>query len=177
MSVPNTVPGSPTGATGPQRGRQRDLVDALRSERRQLDELYGALQRQRRAVAEEDIEGVEAAVRDVQRILLTLGEALRRRRSLITLITGTEDSDLEALVASVGASSSELRDTALGLIHAARVVSGELQTTRILLQGAIEMGDRHLKTISGAEDPESLYRPADDPRTQRHRALLVDRQV
>jgi len=155
--------------------RAAALVSALKSERSLLTDLHQTLLRQRAAVAEEDIDGVETGVRDVQRILLTLNEALTRRRSLIGLLTGSEATDLSALSSVLDAPDREIEEVAVQLLEAARVVAAELETTRTLLRGAIATGDHYLKTMAGAEDAESLYRP--ETHQQRQKALLVDRQV
>ena len=175
MSAPHTVPGSFDSA--PDEVRAAALVDALGSESRLLGDLHQALLRQRAAVAGEDIEGVEEGVREVQRILLTLNEALTRRRSLIGLLTGSETTDLGALGAALERPNRDIEERAEQLVEAAHVVAGELETTRTLLRGAIATGDHYLRTMTGAEDAESLYRPVDETRQQRQKALLVDRQV
>jgi hypothetical protein len=70
------VPVTPTGAT------VAALADALRSEARLLGDLVNIMHLQRASVARDDIDGVDDSVFATHRILVTLGEARRRRRSL-----------------------------------------------------------------------------------------------
>src|SRR5690242_5899551 len=51
------------------------LLDALRSERKLLDELVSTLRRQRSAVGTDDLQAVDDSVFATHRILATLGQA------------------------------------------------------------------------------------------------------
>ncbi|HEX7241884.1 MAG TPA: hypothetical protein VF263_16500, partial [Longimicrobiaceae bacterium] len=75
----------------PSRASLDALVDALASERRLLDELVAIMRRQRSAVGVDDLEGVDDSVFATHRVLLTLNEARRRRRSLYTLLGDPEE--------------------------------------------------------------------------------------
>lgn len=174
MSAPHAVPGS--FESGPDASRVSELLAGLRLERDLLGDLHAALLRQRTAVGEEDIDGVEQSVRDVQRLLLTLNEALERRRSLIGLLTGSETTDLSAL-SGMRHPPARLQALVEQLREIADSVASELKTARTLLRGAIATGDHYLRTMTGEEDAESLYGRAQEGRPPRKKALLLDRQV
>ncbi len=178
MSAPHAVPGSLSSG-----GRASDeaqsieaLVQALHGERCQLDDLFRALERQRAAISANDIDGIEASVREVQSILLTLGEALTRRRHLTELITGEEGVELDHLSAELAGKHPRVEVAIRELVAVARVVDAELDSTRALLRSAIATGDHYLRTMSGEDDREALYRrPADAE--ARGRSVLFDRQA
>ena len=73
------------------------LTDALVTERRLLDELIGVMRRQRAAVGKDDLQTVDDSVFSTHRVLVTLGEARRRRRNLNTLIGQQEDLAIHSL--------------------------------------------------------------------------------
>ncbi|HEU4629165.1 MAG TPA: hypothetical protein VFS08_05445, partial [Gemmatimonadaceae bacterium] len=54
------------------------LVDAHHSERKLIEDLASIMRRQRSAVAEDDLQGVDDSVFATHRVLVTLGEARRR---------------------------------------------------------------------------------------------------
>ena len=117
---------------------ERALIGALRSERAMLEDLLVALRRQRSAVAADDLEVVESSVQDVHRILMTLTEALTRRRALLAILTGSDQTKLhEVKVSRMDGAHRELSEVTDDLISAARVVALELGTTRTMLRGAI----------------------------------------
>ena len=78
------------------------LTDALATERRLLDELIGVMRRQRAAVGDDDLQSVDDSVFATHRVLVTLNEARRRRRSLNTLIGQREDLGIHALDDALG---------------------------------------------------------------------------
>jgi hypothetical protein len=71
------------------------LTDALRTERRLLDELIQVMRRQRAAVGKDDLQAVDDSVFSTHRVLVTLSEARRRRRNLNTLIGQHEDLGIQ----------------------------------------------------------------------------------
>ena len=73
------------------------LANAVTAEVRLLEDLIGVMRKQRSSVAVDDLQGVDDSVFATHRILVTLGEARRQRRSLGRLIAGTEDLGLRAL--------------------------------------------------------------------------------
>ena len=91
-------------------------------------------------------------------------------------MTGSEETDLDDLAKSGGIDHDGIARSAQNLLDAAGTVSEELDTTRTLLRGVIANGDHYMKTMTGVEDPKSLYGP-DDSRQRRQRTQLVDHQI
>jgi len=111
------------------------LADTLRTEVWLLDELAAILRRQREALALSDLEGVDECVYAAQRVLLTLGEARRRRRSLVGVIAGSEDVPVEALDGWWrGRSTPRLRELAREVREAADRLSQDVALNRRVLQ-------------------------------------------
>jgi len=153
------------------------LLAALNTERKLMDELLAALQRQRDAVSDNDIDGIEACVADVHRTLLTLSEALKCRRTMVGLISGSEDTPLSEMHRWIDPSNGLVDQTVRGLTTAARTVARELVTTRAMLQGAIAEGDAYLKTLAGAELEGSVYKRSEGESAARNHAVLIDQQI
>jgi hypothetical protein len=65
------------------------LAGAITAEVRLLEDLTSVMRKQRASVAAEDLQGVDDSVFATHRILVTLGEARRQRRSLGALVAGT----------------------------------------------------------------------------------------
>jgi len=116
------------------------LSEALATERRLIDELLAVIRRQRTAVAEDDLRGIEDSMFATHRLLVTLSEAKCRRRTLNTLLGQSEDVGILALDRVLGARmTAELRAERDGLHQAARTLSREVAVNRELLRDA--MGD------------------------------------
>ncbi|MGH7623304.1 MAG: flagellar export chaperone FlgN [Gemmatimonadaceae bacterium] len=116
------------------------LAEALATERRLIDELLSVIRRQRAAVADDDLRGIEDSMFATHRLLVTLSEAKCRRRTLNTLLGQPEDIGILALDRVLGARmTTGLREQRDGLHQAARTLSREVAVNRELLRGA--MGD------------------------------------
>jgi len=116
------------------------LSEALATERRLIDELLAVIRRQRTAVADDDLRGIEDSMFATHRLLVTLSEAKCRRRTLNTLLGQSEDVGILALDRVLGARmTAELRAERDGLHQAARTLSREVAVNRELLRDA--MGD------------------------------------
>lgn len=152
------------------------LVDAHLSERRLLDELVAIMRRQRAAVAADDLQGVDDSVFATHRVLVTLGEARRRRRSLNTLIGGADELDSQALADALGGDvPPTLRDAREALRVAAGTLAGEVEVNRRILREAMATGDEYMRRLvsSGAPArPDYAPTPA-EPRG----GALLDRRV
>jgi len=77
------------------------LSDVLGTEQRLLEELMLVMRKQRAAVAADDLEALDDSVFATYRVLATLGEARRRRKSVNRLLGGAEDmnvNDLEEIL-------------------------------------------------------------------------------
>lgn len=157
------------------------LVDNLLSETRLIDELSGLMRRQRTAVAGDDLQAVDDSVYGTQRVLLTLGEARRRRRSLNRLIGNSEELGLRALEDALGSMMTDsVRHARDGLQAAALTLSQEVDVNRRVLKEALAAGDEYVRTLFGAPEPLRLYTagatgaPSTDERTG---GLLINRQA
>jgi hypothetical protein len=174
-----------TAATmaAPARGNTAPAVDALakavNAEVRLLEDLIGVMRRQRSSVAADDLQGVDDSVFATHRILVTLGEARRQRRSLGRLIGGSEDLGLRALDDVLGdRMTPELRDARDGLRAAALTLSREVETNRRVLRGALSTGGDLMLGLSASNEPEATYRPESrNAEATASGGRLIDRQV
>lgn len=152
------------------------LADALRSERRLLDELVAIMRRQRASVAADDLQAVDDSVFATHRVLLTLNEARRRRRSLNLLLGGSEEMDVRELEAVLGpAMTAPLREALDGLRAAAVVLSREVEVNRRVLRQALAAGDDYVRALCGGPDSRPLYAPEGSaPRDEPRGGFLLD---
>jgi hypothetical protein len=114
------------------------LVDALRSEARLLGDLGALMRRQRDAVSRDDLDAVDDSVFGTHRILLTLSEARRRRRSINHMLGEGDDLSIGALDDFfAGAIPRDVRTAADQLSEAARTLQREVEVNRRILRRAI----------------------------------------
>ena len=152
------------------------LVDAHLSERRLLEELIAIMRRQRDAVAADDLQGVDDSVFATHRILVTLGEARRRRRSLNTIIGGADELDAQALADALGGTVPPLLQEAREALRvAAGTLAAEVEVNRRILREAMATGDDYMRRLVGADAARPDYAPAaaQEPRG----GSLLDRRV
>jgi hypothetical protein len=169
-------------AVVPQGSASPPIVDALASaitaEVRLLEDLVGVMRRQRSSVAADDLQGVDDSVFATHRILVTLGEARRQRRSLGKLIANTEDLGLRTLDNVLGERMTDnLRDARDGLRAAALTLSREVEINRKLLRSALSTGGEMMRGLYSAPEPAATYRPEAAVEAERSGGLLIDRQV
>ena len=163
-SVPVRVGSSPAATVAA-------LVDAHLSERRLLEELIAIMRRQRDAVAADDLQGVDDSVFATHRILVTLGEARRRRRSLNTILGGADELDARALADAFGGTVPEaLQEAREALRVAAGTLAGEVDVNRRILRDAMATGDEYMRRLVGAG---AAGTPGQEPRG----GSLLDRRV
>jgi hypothetical protein len=122
------------------------LADTLASESRLLCDLETSLRKQREAVATDDLQGMEEAVYATHRILMTLSEARRRRRSLDEVLStrGT------VLPADLLATRERLRE-------AAHSLAAEVDALRQILHEALASGEEQIRTLYGGAEPRAFY--------------------
>jgi hypothetical protein len=134
------------------------LVDALGSEYRLIEELIVIMRRQREAVGRDDLQGVDDSVYAIQRVLFTLGEARKRRRTLNKKLGTAEDLALRDLEAVLGPMlSPELVRAREALQHAARTLSQEVAVNRRVLREALAAGDDYVRMLYGAPERATAY--------------------
>lgn len=153
------------------------LEDAMRTERRLLDGLIDVLDRQRSAVATDDLVLLDDSVFAAQRVLLTLGEARRRRRTLLGIVTGEEGLHLVELEEAIGPEvTASLRAARDELRGAARRLAAAIERNRVVLGGALSAGDHLIRLLCGAPDKPAAY-GASGHDAQAGGTLLIDTQA
>lgn len=155
------------------------LTQSLRTEERLLRELLQVLRDQREGVATADLDRVNSSAFAAHRVLRTMGEARRRRRTLLGALAGAEDVPLGDLEVTLGARcTDELCAARDRVIEVARAVSREISLNRRLLQSALRAGDEHLRALLGGATASLGYDAAAQPVSDvRGHGILIDRQV
>lgn len=160
--------------------RTPELVGVLAAERKLIDDLASVLRQQREAVSHDDITAIDDSVFSAQRILLTLSQARTRRRTLLHVITGSEEvalGDFEGLLGPAATHTVlEARDA---LQASAQNMAHELQMNRRVLSGAIDAGDQLLRTLTGGNQKPTSYtpRPPSGDDGSGASGFLIDTQV
>lgn len=127
------------------------LTEALVAERKLIGELTDVMLRQRSAVSADDLQGVDDSVFATHRLLLTLGEARRRRRGINTLLGWREDAGVKQLEDLLGdAMSPRLRTERDQLQAAARHLSREIEINRRVLREALANNEAFVRVVCGA---------------------------
>jgi hypothetical protein len=154
------------------------LTDALLTERRLLDELISVMRRQRSAVGDDNLQAVDDSVFATHRVLVTLNEARRRRRSLNTLIGQREDMGIHALDEALGPRMTPaLREARDELHEAARALSREVALNRRILREALASGDAYARTLAGAESSPVYATKQTPPQVRSQANSLLDRRI
>jgi len=159
---------------------QSALTELFRTESRLLQELLRVMERQREAVGKDDLEVVEETVFAIHRVLHTLGEAQRRRRSINRNLGEREDLSLRDLEAALGSSlTPELRDARDELEGLAHRLAREVDVNRRILRGALASGEDLVRNLRAAPQVNRVSYSASahsaDP--EHSGALIVDRVV
>lgn len=136
----------------------KSLGDALQSERRLIDELIAIMRQQREAVAADNLQGVDDSVFAVQRVLLTLGEARKRRRAMNMRFGQPEDVALRDLLAAMGPyATDDLQTWRESLQDSARTLAREVSTNRQVLREALTTGEEMVRTLAGVGASRTGY--------------------
>jgi hypothetical protein len=137
------------------------LASAITTEIRLLEDLIGIMRRQREAVAVDDLSSVDDSVFATHRILVTLGEARRQRRSLCRFLAGTEDLALRLLDDVLGDRMTDsLRFARDGLRAVALTLSREVEMNRQVLRGALSAGNDYVRSLYESTDIRGGYAAA-----------------
>jgi hypothetical protein len=154
------------------------LADALQSERRLIDELIAIMKSQRESVAADDLQAVDDSVFAVQRVLHTLAEARKRRRSLNVRLGHSEDIALRDLLESMGPyASDDLKASRAALQLSARSLAREVSTNRQILREALTTGEDLVRTLAGVAAPRVGYGESPRNGESMHSSYLVNRHV
>jgi hypothetical protein len=128
------------------------LADAISSESRLLDELVSIMQRQRSAVSTDNLEEVDDSVYATHRVLLTLGQARQRRRSINRLIADDDDLALRQLEELLGGTLPDPLQTAReSLRQSAATLEREVEVNRRVLRSALAHGETFVRTLLGVD--------------------------
>lgn len=156
------------------------LAEALRKEAKLLLDLKEVLQRQRAAVAQDDLAIVDETVYSAQRIFRTLAEARRQRRAILEILGVDREAGVDALDGVLGGRMTiDLSLAQEELREAARRVSGELNVNKEILKGAIASGEGLIRGLRGGSDKSSgVYGPQADVQPSRgDGGLIINRQI
>ncbi|MDZ7630582.1 MAG: flagellar export chaperone FlgN [Gemmatimonadaceae bacterium] len=130
------------------------LSDVLGTERRLLEELMLVMQKQRAAVAADDLQALDDSVFATYRVLATLGEARRRRKSVNRLLGGAEDMNVNDLEEILGdRATPTVIDARNALQDAAVSLSREVDINKQVLKSAMDNGNDYVQKLFGATQP------------------------
>jgi hypothetical protein len=147
----STTTSSARGAATPSPAAVDALTEALAAERKLIGELTDVMLRQRSAVGADDLQAVDDSVFATHRLLLTLGEARKRRRGINTLLGWREDAGVKQLEELLGdAMSPRLRTERDELQSAARELSREIEINRRVLREALANNEAFVRAMCGA---------------------------
>lgn len=172
-----SVGASPAGKTGI---HPEALAEALDREARLLSRLVETLGEQRKAVAAEDLAGVDDTIFGAQRILRTLAEARVKRRTLLEVLGGDPDLPLDEVEDVLGPRLTPPVAEALGALRKVAIeLTSELEVNRKVLEGAIRSGEELIRAMGGGEDRDpGVYGPGEGPRSSSgDHGLIIDRQI
>lgn len=135
------------------------LSDVLGTEQRLLEELMLVMQKQRAAVAADDLEALDDSVFATYRVLATLGEARRRRKSVNRLLGGAEDMNVNDLEEVLGNRATPAVITARNSLQdAAVLLSHEVDINKQVLRTAMDNGNDYVQKLFGApQAPAATY--------------------
>lgn len=156
-----------------------ELARALHTETRLLGDLAETLRRQRAGVSCDDVQAVDESVFGAHRIIRTLGEARRRRRTLVERIIGEQELPLrEWDDAFGGLLTPELRDACGRAQDAAETVAREIEINRCVLRTALAASNKLFRALAGGQQQAVAYGADASAAGQPQRgALLFDREV
>jgi flagellar biosynthesis/type III secretory pathway chaperone len=155
-----------------------ELVDELETERRLLDELARVLVAQREGISSDDLASIDESVFGAQRILRTLQEARRRRRTLLQLLGVEPETELRELGGALGPRMTpELNTSRDELLQAAMRLSRELTVNRRVVDGALEVGNQLLRAFTGSPERPNLYAQGSEPAPKSAAGALFNTRV
>ena len=145
--------------TTPRRETAVDVLsDVLGTERRLLEELVLVMQKQRAAVAADDLQALDDSVFATYRVLATLGEARRRRKSVNRLLGAEEDMNVNDLEDILGdRATPAVVDARNALQDAAVALSREVDINKQVLRTAMDNGNDYVQKLFGANQPAATY--------------------
>lgn len=126
------------------------LAAALREEQALLQDLIAIILHQREAVSRDDLQALDDSVFGTHRVLLTLGEARRRRIALNQRLGESDDLSIQALLdAFGGAPPAELEAAIESLARTGERLHREVMLNQRVLRIAVEAGDQLVRALCG----------------------------
>jgi flagellar biosynthesis/type III secretory pathway chaperone len=145
------------------------LTGTLAVENRLLAELVDVMRRQREAVATDDVQQLDDSVFATHRVLTTLGEARRRRRSVNRMLGEVEELGIQELDAVLGEHMTPaLRSARDDLQATARALSREVDINRRVLRTAMAASTEYMQSLLAPTDEPRLYSDAGGVEASRH---------
>lgn len=133
------------------------LSDVLGTEQRLLEELMNVMRKQRAAVAADDLEALDDSVFATYRVLATLGEARRRRKSVNRLLGGAEDMNVNDLEEILGSRATpEVIVARNALQDAAALLSREVDINKQVLRTAMDNGNDYVQKLFGTQQAPAV---------------------
>ena len=152
------------------------LATALRDEGRLLADLADVLQRQRESIALDDLEGLDDAVFSTHRVLVTLGEARRRRQALNRMMGEADDLSMESVAETFGGTPPGDVQTAIESLQAIGArLHREIDLNHRVLEAALTAGDQLVRALCGAVPAASATYGPDAARS--NSASMLDRRI
>lgn len=134
------------------------LIGALRDEERLLRDLVGVLHRQREAIAADDLEALDDSVFATHRVLLTLGEARRRRQALNHRLGEADDLSMASLAEAFGGvPPTEVQGAMDALAATGELLHREVDLNQRVLRVAVDAGDQLVRALCGATPSHASY--------------------
>jgi hypothetical protein len=132
------------------------LSDVLGTERKLLEELMLVMQKQRAAVTGDDLQALDDSVFATYRVLATLGEARRRRKSVNRMLGGAEDMNVNDLEEILGDRATPAVISARDALQQAAVsLSREVDMNKSVLRSAMDSGNDYVQKLFGGTTPPS----------------------
>ncbi|MHB1297445.1 MAG: flagellar protein FlgN [Gemmatimonadaceae bacterium] len=126
------------------------LAQALVEEERILADVIGVLLRQREAIARDDLAALDDSVFATHRMLLTLGEARRRRITLNNLLGEADDLSMGALDDTFGGAPPPAVQSAMDALGSTgEALRKEIDLNQRVLRVAVDAGDQLVRAFSG----------------------------
>ena len=126
------------------------LAKALREEEVLLRDLAQVLRHQRDALGRDDLEGLDDSVFATHRVLLTLGEARRRRQALNVRLGESDDLSLAAVEDAFGGEPPiEIRTALDALAVTGETLRREVELNQRVLRVAVEACDQLVRALCG----------------------------
>ena len=131
----------------------RSLGAALERETKLLGDLLQVLTKHREALASDDLTTIDDTIFSVQRILRTLAEARKKRRTLLEIMGIDPETPMDELEDSLNPSAApELREAVQAFRAIALELTNELEINQKVLNCAFESRKTFIEALGGGPD-------------------------